>query len=535
MAHSRLRRAVVAALTALIGALLTSGRVAVLQQNAAPAQVSPAPATAPAVQAAVGPGRVQLPPGGAAAFVYAEVEPDTDAHRVVAVKSMAHVPAQVVAGDSQLTVQLPAGFAVVPDGDCTPGDDLSTASCPGSLPGGLVFAAADLAAATPFPIEAEVPGLGSAVLVGRRSDGTEPPAIVALAYDPLPAGFAATASFAAQWDGVTLTVTPPDGYAITASDAANAICAPQNDGATALQCAVDGSVPELLHFRVAPLTPSRHPATPVPVLASIASPRLDGRTIEPVGQRVLFAATGTPGLAYLWDFGDGVLQPGQAVQHGYAKPGVYSARLVVVGFSGATRPPGIIDYQRVLVPVGVAPLQVGYRAGWNLVAGPAGTEFSGAATPLYFLPFPPCRAIPTPPTSTATPQPVPSPVVGQPYPALPASCDTGYQTAPADHVLTVEEAGQGFWAYFPRTTTVVIPYLEAEHGFWIMPGGRWVMIGNPNYRPVRVDGPDVVLVYDTGGGRYQQTTVLQPGQGAWAYASASVNLTLTPIAAGASP
>ena len=55
------------------------------------------------------------------------------------------------------------------------------------------------------------------------------------------------------------------------------------------------------------------------------------------------------------------------------------------------------------------------------------------------------------------------------------------------------------------------------------------MLGNPSsVVPVVVSGADVVYVYDPSSGGYEETTTLQPRQGAFVYSATSNQVTLTP-------
>ncbi len=122
---------------------------------------------------------------------------------------------------------------------------------------------------------------------------------------------------------------------------------------------------------------------------------------------------------------------------------------------------------------------VTYKAGWNLVAGPRGTVFNGAAGSLYtYLP-----------TSTS-------------YEAFPA-------VAPSYDAY-------GYWAYFPQDTTVQLA--GTANSFFSADGdpGQWFLIGNENgTMPMQVLGSAAVETYNPQTGKYEQATALQPGQAAW--------------------
>lgn len=84
--------------------------------------------------------------------------------------------------------------------------------------------------------------------------------------------------------------------------------------------------------------------------------------------------------------------------------------------------------------------------------------------------------------------------------------------------VTVPAVGQGYWASFPRPTTVLLPF-RRDFPPAVLPGGRYLMIANPEFRPVTVQGADVIYVYDSTARQYVKATTLLPGQGAWAYAA----------------
>ncbi len=138
-----------------------------------------------------------------------------------------------------------------------------------------------------------------------------------------------------------------------------------------------------------------------------------------------------------------------------------------------------LQTQPVAPPISGVGATVTYHAGWNLVAGPRGTVFTGASGSLYtYLP-----------TSTAY----------EPFPASSPSYD-----------------GYGYWAYFPQTTTIQLA--GAGSTFFSADGdpGQWFLIGNENgTTPMQVMGADTVETYNPQTGQYQQTTTLQPGQAAW--------------------
>jgi hypothetical protein len=121
---------------------------------------------------------------------------------------------------------------------------------------------------------------------------------------------------------------------------------------------------------------------------------------------------------------------------------------------------------------------VTYQPGWNLVGGPAATVLAGASGPLFTF---------------------------QPG-------DAAYETLPPGSPL---QAGYGYWALFTSPTSVSLPVTGPTSVYRTIPPGQIALIGNPFSRPATVSGAGAVFIYDPVRG-YQTTTILQPGQGAWA-------------------
>ncbi|MGI8554332.1 MAG: hypothetical protein ACR2PL_26635 [Dehalococcoidia bacterium] len=154
--------------------------------------------------------------------------------------------------------------------------------------------------------------------------------------------------------------------------------------------------------------------------------------------------------------------------------------------SGLQGTPVHLNLTLTTIPV----LTVTYQAGWNLVSGPAGTIVAGTGVPLYTY----------------------------------QAGDTAYEVIPSGTPL---QAGIGYWAYFDRTTAEPLPNVGQQSITRYLPAGRFSMIGNPGNLPVSVSGADLVYIYDQARG-YLQATVLQPGQGAWAYSAAGATVTISP-------
>ena len=122
---------------------------------------------------------------------------------------------------------------------------------------------------------------------------------------------------------------------------------------------------------------------------------------------------------------------------------------------------------------------VTYKAGYNLVAGPRGTSFSAAGSPLYTY-----------------------------FPG-----DTTYETFDSSQPVY---NGYGYWSYFARDTTVQLKGGNNQFLSVDAAPGQWFMIGNDNgTTPMRVLGATAVQTYDPVSGQYSQGTTLQPGQAAW--------------------
>lgn len=134
-----------------------------------------------------------------------------------------------------------------------------------------------------------------------------------------------------------------------------------------------------------------------------------------------------------------------------------------------------------------------YPAGFNLVAGPLGTDFSNARGPLSTL---------------------------QPG-------DDAYETIEPEQGV---QAGYGYWAYFDSPATVTLATSGPVNRYSVtVPAGQFILVGNPTADvPVAVEGADAVYTYDPVRG-YRQTTVLNPGQGAWAYSASVSVIYVTPM------
>jgi PKD repeat protein len=232
------------------------------------------------------------------------------------------------------------------------------------------------------------------------------------------------------------------------------------------------------------------------------------------GQLITFAAAGSLDNAYFWDFGDGAASTEMVVQHAYAGPGLYTVTLTIFGeFGGRTQRTILVAADRPLV-------QVTYPTGWSLIGVPSETRLTGTLGPLYAWPFPLCSLA----------QPPPPPPGSEAGSVTQPPCATAYEAIPPGSTL---QTGHGYWAYFPQQTTVALPFVPWQSPDFVLPPGQYMMVGNPGTTPAVVRGADAVFVYDTASGEYRPTDTLQPGQGAWVYASndntASAFISIAPV------
>jgi len=127
---------------------------------------------------------------------------------------------------------------------------------------------------------------------------------------------------------------------------------------------------------------------------------------------------------------------------------------------------------------------VTYRAGYNLVAGPRETTFTGAASPLYtFLPG-----------------------------------DTAYRSMPA---AQPSYDSYGYWAYFAQDTTVQLNGTGAPFYSAIATPGQWFLMGNESGTSSMrvVVGAQSVYLYDAQSAQYKLSDTIPVGQAAWVRAS----------------
>jgi hypothetical protein len=196
------------------------------------------------------------------------------------------------------------------------------------------------------------------------------------------------------------------------------------------------------------------------------------------------------------DFGDGTTADltsstpaGETVMgttdHTYGSPGSYTAVLSAAASNGGS---GRATAQ-VTATAGPLPgrgVNVSYPAGWNLIAVPENTMLPAPQGPLYTF----------------------------------QAGDTAYET------VQNTQSGLGYWAYFSSPATATLASGSPQSVTKSLPAGQYVMLGNPGSFPATVKGADVVYAYDPATG-YQQTTTLQPGQGAWVLSTNGGTVTIS--------
>jgi PKD repeat protein len=270
---------------------------------------------------------------------------------------------------------------------------------------------------------------------------------------------------------VSRTYTSPGFYnvLVTATDSIGN----QGQGMTSVQVTGGGPVP-----------PINNPPSNVVIL----NPPSQALVGSPVTFNAATAFVNTPGAviaSYQWTYSDGGSDFGQSATHVFSSPGSFTVTLTVTDSTGASAS----DFATVAVSGGAPPpapgVSVTYQSGWNLIAAPPGTTipFSG---PLYTF----------------------------------QNGNTAYQT------VQNTQAGFGYWAFFNSPATITIPFTGPQTITRALQPGQFIMIGNSSTSTATVTGADIVYIYSPAT-NYTQTTVLQPGQGAWAMAFNGGNVTIT--------
>jgi hypothetical protein len=120
---------------------------------------------------------------------------------------------------------------------------------------------------------------------------------------------------------------------------------------------------------------------------------------------------------------------------------------------------------------------VHYGSGWNIVSVPTGTTITGASGSLLSA----------------------SPAVD------------GY----LDEASNTAIGGRAYWAFFPTATDIPLGPTAATYTQLHLRADHFALIGNPSTtQTLPINGADAAFTYDPQLG-YQQTTQLQPGQGAF--------------------
>ena len=197
----------------------------------------------------------------------------------------------------------------------------------------------------------------------------------------------------------------------------------------------------------------------------------------------------------IWD--SGPLRPGASFSFTFTSAGTFGYHCMIHPFMvGAvvvqpaaaapspaqTQSPSPTPTAAVPTLMQPAGTQVTYAAGWNLVSGPTGAAITGSDGPLYAF----------------------------------RAGDTNYETVAPGTPLV---AGAGYWAFFDTPMNEMLPAGGTQPLSVPLPAGQFVLVGNPGSTPATLSGADAAFSYDPVKG-YQATTVLLPGQGAWAFSAA---------------
>ncbi len=207
------------------------------------------------------------------------------------------------------------------------------------------------------------------------------------------------------------------------------------------------------------------------------------------GQPITLNATvtGATRPQYQWSFGNGRTSAAANPSVTYSSAGTYTITLTVTDTAtGRTASDTATAVVEASGPV------VTYTQGWNLVAGPTGTQFEQAGGPLYTF----------------------------------QAGDTAYQVIdPASGVTS----GLGYWAYFSALTTVTMAGNGSTSATINVPAGQYVMVGNPSATTtVTIKGADVAQSWDPQTNAWKNVSTLAPGAGAWVYIAAGGAVILSP-------
>ncbi len=237
----------------------------------------------------------------------------------------------------------------------------------------------------------------------------------------------------------------------------------------------------------------------------IGAPQSLGVVINAPGQgtvnsAVTFSAVASgnfPGSAvFSWNFGDNTpSQQGAQVSHTYSFANTYTVTVTASSSSN----PALNTQQGTSITIQSGGPSVTYQPGWNVVSGPAGTVFAQAGGVLYTF----------------------------------QAGNSNYSSIPSTQGV---DAGKGYWAFFNSSVTVSLNGAGSTSASVPAAAGQWVMIGNPSgTTPVTVSGADSVVTFNPATNTYTATTILAPGQGAWALSTNGGTITLSAATPPAPP
>lgn len=213
----------------------------------------------------------------------------------------------------------------------------------------------------------------------------------------------------------------------------------------------------------------------------------------------------------VWDSGP-MSTPGQTFSYTFNAPGSYPYRCTYhAAFYGMVGTVNVLAGEATATPVATetpaatatatktplpfvtpapAGVQVFYPAGWNVVAGPAGTTFSQASSILYTF-----------------------------------QGDV-YTFAPNTQGVT---EGWGYWANFPSDTMVTLTGAGSASYSTTLGPGQWRLVGNPSGTKSALVAADVIYTYTATSGffLYRGSAIVEVGRGAWVRSNEGGTVTIT--------
>jgi plastocyanin len=206
-------------------------------------------------------------------------------------------------------------------------------------------------------------------------------------------------------------------------------------------------------------------------------------------------------------FDSGRLSTGQTFSHTFSAAGTFAyhcsihasmhgTAVVSAGGAATAVPEATVAATVATTPTGPQGRSVSFHAGFSLASLPAGTTANADAA----FGFDP-------------------------------QANSYHSLGPNDQPI----AGQGYWLYFAGDQSVTLGAGSNAPVTINAAPGTWNLIGNPSgTQAALVTGAGAVFTFDQSAG-YVAATMLQPGQGAWAFSGAGGPITIAPGATAPSP